>query len=51
MLEIMDAELPPDRPRYLMGVGSPEDLINGVGNLNYHSTKGPVVAPLMLWGP
>jgi len=30
MLEIMDAELPPDRPRYLMGVGSPEDLVNGV---------------------
>jgi queuine tRNA-ribosyltransferase len=30
VLEIMDAELPPDRPRYLMGVGSPEDLVNGV---------------------
>jgi queuine tRNA-ribosyltransferase len=29
-LEIMDAELPPDRPRYLMGVGSPEDLVNAV---------------------
>ena len=23
--------LPPDRPRYLMGVGSPEDIIEGVG--------------------
>ncbi len=22
--------LPPDKPRYLMGVGAPEDLINGV---------------------
>jgi queuine tRNA-ribosyltransferase len=30
ILEVMDAELPPDRPRYLMGVGSPEDLVNGV---------------------
>ena len=30
MIEIMDAELPPDRPRYLMGVGSPEDLVNAV---------------------
>jgi queuine tRNA-ribosyltransferase len=29
-LEAVDALLPPDRPRYLMGVGSPEDLINGV---------------------
>jgi queuine tRNA-ribosyltransferase len=29
-LEIVDAELPADRPRYLMGVGSPEDLVNGV---------------------
>ena len=29
-LEIMDAELPPDKPRYLMGVGSPEDLVNAV---------------------
>ena len=29
-LEIMDSELPPDRPRYLMGVGSPEDLVNAV---------------------
>ena len=28
MLEVVDAELPPDRPRYLMGVGSPEDLVN-----------------------
>ena len=24
------AELPPDRPRYLMGVGSPEDLVHAV---------------------
>jgi queuine tRNA-ribosyltransferase len=29
-LEIMDAQLPLDRPRYLMGVGSPEDLVNAV---------------------
>ena len=27
----MTAELPVDRPRYLMGVGSPEDLVNAVG--------------------
>jgi queuine tRNA-ribosyltransferase len=27
---LMDALLPPDRPRYLMGVGYPEDLIGGV---------------------
>jgi len=30
MLEVMDAELPAHKPRYLMGVGSPEDLVNGV---------------------
>jgi len=30
MLEIVDAILPINKPRYLMGVGSPEDLVNGV---------------------
>jgi len=30
MLEVVDPELPGDRPRYLMGVGFPEDLIEGV---------------------
>ena len=30
MLEICDDALPTDRPRYLMGVGFPEDLIEGV---------------------
>jgi queuine tRNA-ribosyltransferase len=30
MLEIVDAGLPEDRPRYLMGVGAPEDLVQGV---------------------
>ena len=29
-LEWMDDLLPADRPRYLMGVGTPEDLVNGV---------------------
>lgn len=29
-LEVVDAALPEDKPRYLMGVGTPEDLINGV---------------------
>jgi queuine tRNA-ribosyltransferase len=29
-LEIVDPLLPEDRPRYLMGVGSPEDLVEGV---------------------
>jgi queuine tRNA-ribosyltransferase len=24
-------QLPPDRPRYLMGVGTPEDLLDGIG--------------------
>ena len=35
MLRIMDAivhKLPNDRPRYLMGVGTPEDLVAGVSN-------------------
>ena len=35
MLRIMDAivhKLPDDRPRYLMGVGTPEDLVAGVSN-------------------
>ena len=30
MLEVVDGELPLDRPRYLMGVGFPEDLVEGV---------------------
>ena len=30
MLEVVNAILPPRKPRYLMGVGSPEDLINGI---------------------
>jgi queuine tRNA-ribosyltransferase len=30
ILEAVDDVLPPDRPRYLMGVGFPEDLIEGV---------------------
>jgi len=30
ILELVDALLPEDKPRYLMGVGSPEDLITGV---------------------
>ncbi|MFN2274137.1 MAG: tRNA guanosine(34) transglycosylase Tgt [Anaerolineales bacterium] len=30
MLEVVDAALPSNRPRYLMGVGSPEDLVEGV---------------------
>ncbi len=30
ILEVVDAILPEDKPRYLMGVGTPEDLINGV---------------------
>lgn len=30
MLEVVDSILPQDKPRYLMGVGTPQDLINGV---------------------
>ncbi|MBM3125570.1 MAG: tRNA guanosine(34) transglycosylase Tgt [Chloroflexi bacterium] len=30
MLDVMASHLPESRPRYLMGVGTPEDLINGV---------------------
>ncbi len=30
MIEVVNAILPTDRPRYLMGVGAPEDLVNGV---------------------
>jgi queuine tRNA-ribosyltransferase len=30
MLEVVHAVLPADRPRYLMGVGFPEDLVEGV---------------------
>jgi queuine tRNA-ribosyltransferase len=30
ILELVDANLPEDKPRYLMGVGSPVDLVNGV---------------------
>ena len=30
ILEVVDPLLPDEKPRYLMGVGSPEDLVNGV---------------------
>jgi queuine tRNA-ribosyltransferase len=30
ILELVDAQLPENKPRYLMGVGSPEDLVNSV---------------------
>ncbi|HEX9018719.1 MAG TPA: tRNA guanosine(34) transglycosylase Tgt, partial [Anaerolineaceae bacterium] len=30
MLEVVNDILPEGKPRYLMGVGSPEDLINGI---------------------
>ncbi len=30
MIEIVNEVLPADKPRYLMGVGSPEDIINGI---------------------
>ena len=30
VLDLLDPVLPEDRPRYLMGVGTPEDLIEGV---------------------
>jgi queuine tRNA-ribosyltransferase len=30
MLEVVDAVLPKEKPRYLMGVGTPEDLVRGV---------------------
>jgi queuine tRNA-ribosyltransferase len=30
MIEVVNAILPDNKPRYLMGVGSPEDLVNGV---------------------
>lgn len=30
IIETVDHELPENKPRYLMGVGTPEDLVNGV---------------------
>lgn len=30
MIEVVNGILPPNKPRYLMGVGAPEDLVNGV---------------------
>jgi queuine tRNA-ribosyltransferase len=30
MLDVLEPHLPENKPRYLMGVGTPEDLINGV---------------------
>ena len=30
MISVVDAVLPEQKPRYLMGVGSPEDLVNGI---------------------
>lgn len=31
VLEVLDPELPRDRPRYLMGVGYPDDLLEAIG--------------------
>lgn len=31
VLELLGPRLPPDRPRYLMGVGFPEDLLEAIG--------------------
>jgi len=31
MLEVVNAVLPPDKPRYLMGVGTPQDLVECTG--------------------
>ncbi len=36
ILELVDAQLPENKPRYLMGVGSPEDLVNGVSTWRGH---------------
>ena len=30
MIEVVNAVLPAEKPRYLMGVGTPEDLVNGI---------------------
>jgi queuine tRNA-ribosyltransferase len=30
ILDVVDASLPEDKPRYLMGVGTPQDLVEGV---------------------
>jgi queuine tRNA-ribosyltransferase len=30
VLEVIEPHMPPDRPRYLMGVGTPEDLVESV---------------------
>jgi len=30
MIEVVNSILPENKPRYLMGVGSPEDLVNGI---------------------
>lgn len=30
MLDVVDSILPEDKPRYLMGVGTPQDLLNGI---------------------
>jgi queuine tRNA-ribosyltransferase len=30
MLDVVDRNLPEGKPRYLMGVGTPEDLVNGI---------------------
>jgi len=32
ILTALEPQLPADRPRYLMGVGTPEDLVAGVGS-------------------
>ena len=30
MLDILEPELPENKPRYLMGIGTPEDLVEAI---------------------
>ena len=34
MLDFLPPQMPADKPRYLMGVGKPEDLVEGCGGVD-----------------
>ncbi len=44
MLDVVTPLLPENKPRYLMGVGTPEDLINGVAARHRHLRLRPADA-------
>jgi PKD repeat protein len=52
--DVNSADLNPERFAFETGFADKwiiQDQINGVNNLNYNASNGPVVAPWLSWGP